>query len=1857
MMKNRLSVLLGLILCNAFFFVGGCEIKKKAPAPKKVNPVWMDFIDHHTQGVISRKSNISIVFSRDVFDEKQIGRTGGSFMETEPAIPGEISITSVREIVLVPKGDLKPGTQHFVRVFGSRIKDLPVEAGDYEFYLKVIAQNYEVKMDGLETVLDDPKMMFLAGHLVTADVAENEEVEKMLLAELSGSPAIKIDWTHNALAKKHTFKISGLHRKEDDGHLVLTFLGSVIGMKGGEQKKEVVVPGLRTFKVTDFKIRQGTEQYVVVYFSDPINTSQNLNGLVSMRNAAFAVRREGNTLHITPRQRMKGKVVVTVSRSLKNSRGEELGKDFSKEFGFASQKPQVRFVGNGVIVPESDTLSVPFEAMNLKSVQVTALQVFRNNMGNFFQLNDLNGHNSMHRVGRYLWRRTIDLPSLEVDEWQRYDIDVTDLLKKHRGEMFELVISFNRSNADVNCSESDEAVDIKKEATLVNYIDNRQRVPVDPTESMISYSYRDFNWRDRDNPCKDAFYVGYYGRKEIKRNFIASNLGLLAKRDQTGQFVVVVTNLKTTKSLSGASVKLFDYQNQLISEESTNGDGFAIFDLETVPFYVQVEYGEDIGYLRVNQSGALSISHFDTGGEKVQSGVKGTIYCERDVWRPGDDIHLIFVKEDKNKTLPPSHPVTLQLYNPRGQILETITNSQPVGDFYRFSLKTEESAPTGTWQAKVRLGNRVFDKPLKIETVVPNRLKIDLDVGGDSIQQSVKETKAKLSSSWLHGALAGGLKAEVEVSFSSTKTKFKKWDQFVFDDPAREIRDEKSIVFSNKLDAQGKAVFPLHLAGRASGAPGALRAMFRTKVYEQGGAFSVNHKAFPYYPYENYVGLNLVAKEMWNRMVVTDKEHQVDLRAVDVKGEPVSLSNVDVSLYKVRWQWWWDRGKDSLARFLSSRSHSPVLSDKVDIKNGIGEWKFTISHPSWGRYLLRVCDPEGGHCSGTTFYVGYRGWWYRGDEQAKSADTLFLSMEKEEYLVGETAEITVPENTEGRALVTVETGAKLFQQKWVDFGPGNNRYQFKITPEMAPNVYISITLLQPHGGKDNDRPIRLFGVTPIKVSDPNTILSPVLESADEWRPMTPVTIEVSEKTGREMTYTVAIVDEGILGLTNFKTPDLHKKFYKKEALGVLTWDMFDHVLGAYGGEIERLLSIGGGAGTDGPDRQEEKRRFPPIVKYLGPFQLSANEKKEHTVTLPQYAGQVRVMVVAGKDGAYGQTDKSVFVREPLMILPTLPRLVSMKENFDVPVSVFANSKNVTASELKIETDEHFDIVGPSTVKVVFGRDQEKVGLFSLKSKETLGQGWVNIEARSGAFKTDSKTFLTVRNPNPPTVRQYHGALLPGKSWSVQITPHGLPGTNVVSLEVSSMPPLNLGKRLHYLIRYPHGCIEQTTSAVFPQLYLGNLMDLKEDKKNGIQNNVTRGIEKLKGFQMASGGFTYWPGGSYDSWAANYAGHFLLEAKAKGYFVPPNMLDSWLKFQRSKANSDSSEPEAVRAYRLYTLSLAGAPELGAMNRLKEKRDLNNMSRWFLAGAYAIAGQKEAAADMAQLATLSVSEYSTPGFSYGSSLRDRAVILEVLTRLNDNNRAFPLATEISDILAKDHWHSTQSIAYSLMAMSRFFVGEGAHQSNDSSFDYEVNGKKEKISGYGKVIFKTDLEGFPLSKTPVKITNTGDKKLFSVVSVRGVPQSGEEKPVSSRLKIDVTIMSPEGKIIDPSALRQGDEVMVKTTVKNTSGRQVKNIALTQIAPSGWEIINPRMEGRPIEASKPLDYQDIRDDRVLSYFSLYSDKYYSRENSITITNRFHVTFRGRFYFPGAYAEAMYDASIHARAQGQWVEVLSGKK
>ncbi len=1807
-----------------------------------------EYITGFTSGEISSGSEIAVSFSNDIETESQLTQ---NLFRFNPGITGEAEWVNERTVVFYPAQKLKNGQEYIAEFTLSKVMDVPDEKKKFSFRFSTIRQDMEVEINGLELVQVNQGLQRITGTVFTADKVSEADIKRIMKA-VHEDENLNISWIQNNPQTRHDFQISGITRMQNSSSVEISWDGSPIG-SDAEGEQEIEIPAIGNFELIGTKIFRDQNPRIELIFSDPLDASQNLAGLVRLESGGslnFIVNE--NKLIINPGNTRNRPENLIIDEAVRNSKGKRLGVEYQREIRFSQPAPQVELLGKGMIIPRSNNLYLPFKAVSLGAVDVQVVRIFENNIGQFLQDQNLDGTQSwnIRRVGRAVYNGTIPLSALgNVDpgEWNNFALDLSEIIEPQPGAIYKVEIGFRQQHAVYPCG--DNSIISNTNLSSRNWMLSADEEAGYWNRYDDYYYPSGYNWRDRDDPCTLSYYMS---DKRRSRNVLASDLGIIAKRGETGEVQVFVTDLKVAEPRPGVTITAYDFQQQEMVATSTDASGKAVFDVERDPFYLVASRGDQKGYLKMEDGSSLSLSEFDVSGARIENGLKGFLYGERGVWRPGDSLFVTLILEDKNEVLPDDHPVSFELRDPSGQLSDRQTFTSSLNGFYVYKGKTERQAKTGNWRLTARVGGQSFTKVLKIESVKPNRLKVELDLANDEINARTRLMEATLSSRWLHGATARDLKADVEMSLTPSEPEFENFRDFSFNDETVSFSSSPEKIFEGKLDGNGEAEFDHRFAALDEG-PGRLMVNLNLRVFEPSGSFSVGRAGTFYYPFKTLVGVKAPAVDNWNyqNWLSRNETYAYEVVTTDEKGEPVAFKQLEYELYNIRWRWWWERSRENLSNFFERRNSTKILSGKVTTGSD-GTNKIQIKLPEGadgGRYLLRVKDPVGRHSSSTIVY--YR--WGRGRNSAVSPAQLTFTSDKEKYNVDEEVTLKIPSSAGSKILVSLETGSKILKTAWIDAKDGETEYRFFADGEMSPTIYAHVMHIQPHGQDENDLPIRMYGVIPIEVQDPHTILRPQIEMAQELRPETEVQINISEESGREMTYTIAMVDEGLLDLTNFRTPTPHDLFYAREALGIKTWDMFEYVTSGFSGNISRILSVGGDGSEREVDPLNEANRFEPMVRFEGPFHLEPGKVNQHSISVPNYVGSVRTMVIAGEDGAYGQTQKTTPVRKPVMVLATLPRVLGPGETVSLPVNVFAMKENVRNVQVRVEASDIFEIHGDPSTTVRFDEPGDQLVSFSLKTKSEIGVGKVRVEVSSGNETAYHEIEIAVRNPNTPFVDVRSDILEEGEEWDLSFDPQGMTGTNTAVLEVSRIPPIDFGRRLAYLLRYPHGCIEQTTSSVFPQLFIDKVMDISDERKEKIQDNVEGGIARIAKFMTPSGGLGYWPGyEDPNSWGTSYAYHFLLEAQKQGYYVPSDLLNKINTYQKNYARNWSKSKyrrsDLIQAYRLYTLALAQTPELGAMNRFRERTDLSAQAKWRIASAYALIGQPEAANDILQGVSTSVPDYRELSGSYGSSLRDRAMILETLALLGRQEDAALVARDISEELSSQRWLNTQTTAYSLIAISKFLEENNVSGNLEASF--VLNGSQEGSLNTGAFVVQMPLNMDEYDENRLVLKNEAQGTLFARVILTGTPLIGDNISSSNSLVQKVKFTTLDGNEIDPAEIEQGTDFVAEVSLSNPGLRgNYEEMALTQIFPSGWEIRNSRMDGESFkEPTSSYEYQDIRDDRIYTYFDL------NANSSRTYRVQLNASYLGEFYLPAVKTEAMYDETISARTPGKWVKVVA---
>ncbi len=1823
-MSYRISF---LVLLTLF----ACSKRSPEDAPQSYPLETARMVSHVSEGVLASTDPIRVRFVSSVIGKSQVGQVLRTrVFRFVPSIDGLATWEDVRTLVFKPNAPLTLRTTYSGEL---SMADLFPQHKD----LKPLVIQFEVagrELVALEADFElpdanDPQRLVFSGQISFNERADSAAVSDAVVLRF-GDQQLALYWRVLSDGKTYDFTSAEITRTRESQKLTMHIDRADLELSQ-DYDNTWSIPPLSAFSVVEIEKHADRDRpSISIIFSDDLDFGQDIAGLITADPPQqLQLNAIGKTVSVVGDFQHGQSYALTVHPGIRSRWGTVLAQPYTETVVFDDIKPRMRFARDGVFLPSSGNRKIRFQTVNVSRVHLKIDKVFESNLGQFLQDQSLDGSRGRTRVfSSYRIRRvgvtvadtTLDI-GREKNVWLQHELDLDDLISKDEKGLYLIGLTF--AAEDMLYGDPVEAAEARQQ---------RRR-----------YSY--------NNPYSRV-YVYQHGR--IYKPVVVSDIGLTHQKTHD-RHLVYATHLEDARPLSGVAVTLRTYQNQVVEQKVTDRNGLADFSsVKSDVFYVEAEKDGQRSFIKSGDM-AWNLSTFDTGGQDpAPDGIRAFFYTERGVYRPGDDIHLSAIVRNHNHTFPDGHPVSLAFYNPLGQRVFTQTNREGKDGFYTFDLSTSVDAPTGNWRAEIDVGSRKFNHRVKVETIVPFRLKVFLD---PQLAERDRVLKADLRSAYLFGNPAAGLKANVDVTLRSSPPVFPKFEGFSFVNQAVQFKPITTNIFKGALDEEGKAAVSWQLPS-LSEAPSRLSAVLRARVLEKGGRPNSTARMVHIDPFEVYVGLQKPDLDYGFTRINTLLE--VPVVAVTPDGEAASGRTLMYRIFHNEDYWWWeyDSRDQFRLRFKRDFSTKKILERSIISRDRPVPVEFTPEEK--GEYLIEVADADGHKAS--LFIRAYP--WGSLPASGRDAGALVLKTDRENYAPGEKAVVSFPVPDTSSVLVTVSRGGNVVHSQWHTPSTRNTaQVEIPITADMAPNAYVTISVIQPHRQTANDRPLRMYGVVPLRVVDPDTRLDLTLTAPDELKPDDSFEVVVQTGDGKPAQLTLSVVDEGLLDITQFSTPDPWRAFFGKLRLGLHISDLFGQVIGVNIGDVFKTFAIGGDAALAAYRRdrlpEEQKQRFKSVSLFEGPVATDDQGRAVVSFVMPNYVGSVRIMAVAARGNAYGSAEKTVPVKTDLMVLPTLPRALRPGDRIAVPATVFAMRDSLGPVDVAISTEGLLSVDGQARDTIAFQEAGEEDVLFMCVVPNAIGDARVEITATAGDVIATHTTNLTISPSSPRISADETREMRPGDAVVLPVPDRGIPGSNRARLILHTRPNMKLGNRLLWLVRYPYGCVEQVVSAAFPQLYLKDIL-IASDKSNEIareiDEHINAAIRRLRRFRLSSGALSYWPGRSEPSiWGTLYAGHFLIEANALGYYVPDDLFESWVQYEQSRALT-TRDDLMIRTYRVYLLALANQPALGAMNLLKESSllDMTDVEKWLLASAYHRAGSSAIANEILRGAGTLANQGKRWEHTFGSVLRDRAMILGAMIDFQRWGDADPLADEIALALSSDRWYSTQTNSFALLSLGKHIRATEGDQPLRLTGSVTLPGGEVVPFDSGSRFYNVDIEsGFGQSVRVQLNPESTVTRAFATLEWSGVPLTADAVAESRSLQLNVRWRDDNGFPVYPDTLKQGATFWGHFSVKNTSAAHIREIALTQLLPSGWEIENTRLSGAPMPGwSSDLRlgreaYADMRDDRVTYFFDIapasYTQNFVVKLNAVTV---------GTFTLPPTLVEAMYNNKIKAVVPGRTVVV-----
>lgn len=1538
--------------------------------------------------------------------------------------------------------------------------------------------------------------------------------------------------------------------------------------------------------------------YIDVLTSQPVS-AEGLSGFVSIIPALdFQTELLSNGFRIKAEFLGSQSYTLNIKKGVKSFFGYDLEEDYTTVVSFADPLPFISFTErNAVYLSTKGERNLGVNIVNIPKVKVSIFKIFENNIQHYMR------------------------------QGQNWDYD-------YEGDEY---YSFNTWYFDENLGKLVLTKEIQTRSLQKN--------------GNISLLNLDLNELNFDDSFKGFYLVRVEAtdRKYLQDSQLLSlsDLGLIVK-EGSSDVMVFVNSLRDATPVKGAKVEFVSSNNQKVYSTNTDNNGIAIFKnaKQLASGFrlsmVTVKQDNDFNFVLFDQT-RVETSRFDVGGKRTDNiNYDVFIYGDRDLYRPGDTAHINTIVRTPRWEVVKDIPIKIKLLAPNGREYMNQRHQLNAAGAAETRFVIPRQAMTGSYVIEVYAANDVLlaSRRISVEEFVPDRIKVTAKTD-KTVYQPAEAIKVDILAENLYGTPAGGRRFETELRLRRKQLTSKALPEYNFSIESKNMPVLASIMQQGTTDAEGKALATMQPAEYKN--IGLLEGKVFTTVFDETGR-PVNRLNVIEIPTQQvYFGI-----KYFDTWLSTRKPINLQFAAVDRAGKVVPGAQARVVIINYKYETVIENSYGQY-NYVSQKKEKVVFTREMKI-NGTGTVLPFIPTES-GQYEVRIMAPESDNYVSRTFYAyGWGDTDYSSFEVSREGEVT-ITPDKTNYAPGDKAKLLFKAPFDGQLLVTIEQD-NVLTHKFLTLSNKSASIELPITNDHLPNIYIDATAFRKSG--DMSIPLTVaHGVVSLKVDDASAKLNVAISAPEKSRSGIKQTFTVKTAPGSEVT--IAVVDEGILQITDYKTPDPFSWFFQKRALGVNSFDVYALLYP----ELRRSSSPAGGEAYDLSRRINPLTgdRVKLISKWSGLLKANPSGECTFTIDIPQFSGALRVMAVAYKGRQFGSAEKTMKVADPVVISMSLPRFLSPGDNCVVAVSMTNTTAKGGNATVQLSSTGPVSVAGKSNASANLKAGAEEVAVFTVNADKGVGVATVTATVNALGQKFTQQIEIPVRPAAGLTFVTGNGSVAAGSAKTFKATSELYPKGIKSSILLSNSPAIEFAKNLDYLVRYPYGCLEQTVSAAFPQLYLADITKLfpvvsgRNFNDGGSPGyNVQQAILKIEAMQLYNGGLSLWPqGGSADWWSTAYAAHFLIEAKAAGYEVNRKMLDATLKYLAQRVKEREMEtyfymennvsksrnvPRREILYSIYILALADMAPVSTMNYYKSfSANLTSEGRYLLASAYMLAGDVKSYRKVLPNVFGTEKAINEFGGSYASYLRDRSIALNALLQTDpDNPQVGELLKSISTEMKNARYYSTQETAFALLA-----IGKHARKAKLSDITAQVVVEGKPAGEYKN---KDKQLAADINNKSVTITASGKGTLYYYYELSGVKLTPPHADVDNFLKVRRRFLDRNGNTLNSNSFTQNDLIVVEITAQSQNGMNVANVAITDILPACFEIENSRLVAeREMDFTKNRttpEYTDIRDDRISFFTSL---------NGTVKT--FYYTVRavskGTFVIGAVSADAMYNGEYHS--------------
>ena len=1319
--------------------------------------------------------------------------------------------------------------------------------------------------------------------------------------------------------------------------------------------------------------------------------------------------------------------------------------------------------------------------------------------------------------------------------------------------------------------------------------------------------------------------------KSTSKVVFLSDLGISVNLSKEQAFISILSLSKAQK-IAGAKVSLYGHNNALLGEGRTNSDGVVIINhknmLKGKPSGVVVQTSDDKNFLALNET--VDSPRSEELLHKRER-FKAHIYFQSKIVRPASKINALITIKDRDFISASQLPMKVLLLDPDGkEFVKKIYHTDSYG-LIDFSYQLEETDKRGNYTLIVLIGEKEIGREkLKVEAFLPPKIENSL-VTNRSVYQKDELIELNISSRYLFGTPASSLYGKVTLDARPIGYHNLHYKNYTFENDEVARKNTRSYLdYSENIQLDEKGKYSMVLASHLTQkVPSILEAMVGVTIMDDSQPVS-NYKKVKIYPYKAMVGLKLNSSSF-------EKGERLEGKAILI--DPVTGKEIKRELYvvikEVTWQYDYSSGNYNWSKEVR----------QVDSFSLESNHEFSRKITKNGDFIIEVHDRLGGHSASSLFDVWW--WSYSNISPTNDLKSVEIKFEDKLYKKGDDLEVQIKSPIlEGELLLTLE-GEKVESYKVIALHKGVAKVTMPIRSDMGRGLHLHVTAYRASNSPSSLIPYRAMGykfVKPDRREHEIKIITNLPKVSKSNR-----VLKLNIKTNKPSKVLVSIVDRGILQLVEQKKPRIFDYFNDKPDKAIAYYDLYDQLM-SYLTE-GRLIDFGAG------DMLSKKRKHlaPDLGKRVKPFMIwsgiidLSDQEKTINLTLPEFNGRASVVVVAMNKDSIGVSEQDIKIVDDVMIKPSYPLFALAGDVIEVPLRIF-NTTNVSkevnlSSEL---SDNVAFVMSASTLSIP--ANSSKI-VKSMLYANRVGEGRIKLYAEHGNEKISKSVELPIYSPYAISTKTFKGI----SNGSLTFTAPKEYRDAKVIITLSDNLIGALRDDLKYLVQYPYGCAEQTSSKLSAMHYAKPFLrsdSLLEESENFIR----QGIKKLYSMQNYYGEFNYWQGGGYvHPYASLYASDILLELHKSGTEMPSNLIHNTINMLKAVVTKSggyrASYSDFHRLYAGFILAEHNALSQSSANMLYEKGIYKGhfLATFYMSAIRKMQGKVHSAQELFRKNSYELSRYAYKSYgnrtgNFESNVRD--MLLHFLIKSKYFNKSakdlVAVQKEFSNL------NSTQTKAVALKAIS-IYLGEP--KSSKLDVDIALNGENEN---YTK---PTTITIDKLESKEIKLSTNRGAMSYAVELIEHLPRAIKNNLSSKKeLSIQREFINGKGDEVDLNNLIQGDKIYSKVTLLNYG--IIKNVVVNQRIPACLTIVNNNINNKEAkfkDSNINQEYREINDDRALNFLNLRKNAEYSKplRKYVDIGNRgvlylpLIATSVGECKLPAVITEAMYDTRINDYAKG----------